>query len=120
VLSNQESEVMALSDEMRVVDESLPADLAVSRYGRRVSNFRHILPSWISKVAQLEAEVEQWRIEAGDEYVDIDGRPMTKMEHAWMDEKSKRHQLEAEVERLREERDKYRKEWIDVSTRNNG
>jgi hypothetical protein len=50
---------MALSDEMRVVDESLPADLAVSRYGRRVSNFRHILPSWISKVAQLEAEVER-------------------------------------------------------------
>ena len=47
-------------------------------------------------VAALEAELEQWQVEAKDESdgVSAGGRRMTKMENHWMDEKKQRLELE--------------------------
>ena len=54
--------------------------------------------------AQLEARLEQWEQEAEDGTVmrDAGGRPMTEIEHWWMDEKKENLKLKAENEALRE------------------
>ena len=64
---------------------------------------------WPDEVAQLEAELEQWRAEHQDE-TDPKIRPMTRMENAWMDAEGKIGSLEAENAAAFELLDVYEKE----------
>ena len=67
-----------------------------------LTNYSGDYEVWLEeKVAELEARLEQWEIEAEDNPKPL-MRPMTKMEHSWMDAQAIIGQLEAKLEAIKQ------------------